>query len=259
VSSDDPYSPAKVLAGREANLLYFPVIQTLPPDSYDSLDLALQQAANGEIDWLLFTTPCAVEAVAERLQQLGIAKKIAKTLAKKSSKLHVAYFGAKTRITAAMLLPEWQSLVPDAPGHASFVEAMRLTARSRVAVPLAQRSRANWRELIAAGGATVLEAPAYRLLLGRGGDDVPGLLWGGLVDAIVFLTENSIRHFSVRLKAEGGTLDMLRDVVVAALDPQTAAAAQAFGLNAQVVPEQATYEMLADSLAGHFSTQPVAT
>src|SRR5690606_23800815 len=98
--------------------------------------------------------------------------------------------------------------------HEQLINAMQLTPDDAVVIPIAQRSRADWPELIASHGASADIVAAYRLLLGRGGDDVPGLLWEGNVDALFFLTENSVRHFAIRLKAEGGTLDMLNDVVV---------------------------------------------
>ncbi len=250
LAADDPFSPADALRQAKAALLYYPVIQTLPPDSYDSLDNALKQSFGGEVDWLLLTTPCAVEAVASRLTHLGIA-----AADKPSAK--VAYYGAKTQITAAALITTWQSALPPgattAATHEEMVSALRIGTGSQVAIPLAQRSRANWSELVTATGATLLDAPAYRLILGRGGDDLPALLWGGFVDSVIFLTENSLRHFSVRLKVEGGSLDMLRDVVVACLDQQTAAAARIFGLHVHVIPEQPTYDALVAGLAHHFS------
>ena len=249
-SSDDPYSPARYLAEREANVLYFPVTQTLPPDSYDLLDQALQQAAQKEVDWLLLPTPCAVEAVAERLQHLGISPK-------EFAKLKTSCFGAKTAHVAAALLPKLKHSVMESASHKSLIDAMRLRKGKHVLIPLAQRSRADWPDLVSATKAEPVGVPAYRLILGRGGDDLPGLLWGGLVDAVVFLTENSVRHFSVRLKAEGGALDMLHDVVVACLDAQTAAAANAFGLHVQVLPDPPTYQTLAENLAKHFTTVPV--
>ena len=93
--------------------------------------------------------------------------------------------------------------------------------------------------------------------MGRGGDDLPGLLWGGLIDAIVFFTENGVRHFVIRLKVEGGSLDMLGDVVVACLDAQTAEAAKAYDLNVQVLPNDGTFAALAENLAHFFSTEAV--
>jgi uroporphyrinogen-III synthase len=250
VSVDDPYSPANELREREASLLFYPTAQTMPPDSYDELDAALQHCQRGDVQWLLLATPRAVEAVAERMKHLGIAPSA-------FPEVRLALYGAMTRIVASRLLPEWQSSLPHFNSHQQLINAMALGAGNSVVVPLPQHSRADWLKLLSNQGAQVAAVPAYRLLLGRGGDDLPGLLWGGLVDAIVFLTENSVRHFVIRLKIEGGTPDMLGDVVVACLDPQSAEAAQAFGLKAQVVPEQYDFAALAAALAQHFTVQRV--
>jgi uroporphyrinogen III methyltransferase / synthase len=245
VAAEDQFALAGELESREANLIYYPVSQTLPPDSFDDLDQALQRCQQGEIHWLLFTTPCAVEAVAARLAQLEVAPV-------EFAQVRIGAYGAKTHLTLAELFPTWQNALPHVNSHAEMIEAMRLNEGERVLLPVAQRSRADWRNLIDATGAEAIPAPAYRLLLGRSGEDLPGLLWGGLVDAIVFLTENSVRHFVVRLKAEGGSLDMLGDVVVACLDPQTASAARAYHLSVQVVAESYTPSDLAETLAQYF-------
>jgi uroporphyrinogen III methyltransferase/synthase len=243
---DSPNSLADQLREREAALYFYPGIQTLSPNGYDELDAALQRCQKNEISWLLLTTPCAVEAVAERLPQLGISN-LAET--------RMAFYGAMTRIRAAKLFPSVSSTLPHADNHQQLVDAMQLSADDAVLVPLAQNIRADWSTLLRATGAETIAVPAYRLILGRSGDDLPGLLWNGFIDAIVFFTENSVRHFAIRLKAEGGSLDMLKDVVVACLDPQTATAAQVYGLHVQVLPTEDSLAALAESLARFFSAE----
>lgn len=249
-SADDPYMPVKQLQQLQADLYFYPVSQTLPPEGYTAFDEALQLAQKGKITWLLLTTPCAVEALAERMAQLDIAPK-------KLAKPKVATYGAKTAIAAQEIFPAWKIVVNAATDHETLIESMQLTTTDTVLVPLAQRSRADWATLLRATQANVIAPQAYRLILGRGGDDLPGLLWGGHIDALIFSTENSVRHFSIRLKAEGGTLDMLKDVAVICLDPQTAVAAKAYGITAQLVPESYTPDAFAAALAQHLSPQPV--
>jgi uroporphyrinogen III methyltransferase/synthase len=228
-------------------VLFYPVAQILPLDDYAEFDAALQRCQQGEINWLLLTTPRAVEAVAVRIDQLGL-KPAAMT------QLKIASYGARTQLELAERLPAWQSALPIATDHQELVDAMALGSVDKVLVPLPLHSHSDWPQLLASTPAEVIVAPAYRLLLGQGGDELPAFLWAGLVDVVVFLTENSVRHFATRLKEEGGTLDMLADVPVAALDPQTAAAAQAFDLQVRVIPTESTPDALADALAHYFST-----
>jgi uroporphyrinogen-III synthase len=250
IAADAAHSPAEALSEREAAILYYPVSQTLPPDSYDELDAALRGCKEGTVDWLLLTTPCAVEAVAERLAHLGIDQS-------ELSNAKIASYGARTHQTLTTHLPALQSAITTHQSHDEIVSAMQLDATQTVAVPLPQRTRSDWHQLLTSTGANAIIAPAYRLILGRGGDDLPGALWGGLVDVVVFLTENSVRHFVIRLKAEGGSLDMLGDVIVACLDPQTAAAAKAYNFNVQVSPTVHTADALAEALAHYFSDSRV--
>jgi len=250
VANDAPYSPAADLTELEADLIYYPVVQTLPPDSYDELDSLLQRFHRGEIEWLLLATPCAVEAVTQRLKHLEIEPAA-------PAKGKVALHGAMTRLVAQALLPDWRSDLANPSSHQQLVDALHLSVGQSVAVPLAQHSRNDWHHRLAATGASVLTAPAYRLLLGRAGDDLPGALWGGIVDAILFLTENSVRQFVIRLKADGGSLDMLKDVVVACLDTQTVAAAQAYGLHVQISPADQSLSTLVNDLARFFSRAAV--
>lgn len=250
INDDAVLSPADALRELDAYVLHYPVAQMLPPDSFEELDAALGRSRRGEINWILFTTPRSVEAVAERLAHLQIDPTTLK-------KVKIAFFGAMTRLVAEAIFPNWKSPLPHFNSHDELIDAMNLNGKSNVLVPMALHSRSNWAGLLAATRATVHAIPAYRLLVGRGGDDLPGMLWGGLVDAVIFLTENSVRHFSIRLKTEGGSLDMLGDVTIACLDPLTAAAARAYGLKVSVIPEEYTLASLVEQLARHFAGEPV--
>ena len=246
--ADDTLTPAAQLREREAEVLFYPVAHMQPPYTYEELDVALQRCRQGEIDWLLLTTPCAVEAVAERMAHLRLTPS-------DLSRTKLAPYGAKTRLTIIDQLPGWEFALPFFSTHEELIPAMQLQPGNRVLLPLGSHSRTDWANLLAVAQADVIAVPAYRLLLGRGGDALPGLLWGGLVDAVVFLTENSVRHFSLRLQSEGGTLAMLDHVTVACLDPQTAAAAQAFGLQVQVLPAEYSPTALVNALTRYVNRQ----
>jgi uroporphyrinogen-III synthase len=246
LAADDPISPAAELLDREAALYYYPVSQTLPSDHMDALEDSLRQCAAGTMRWLLLPTPCAVVACWETLVRLNLA-------AEALQRAKIALYGAKTQLAFAHHFPTLHPARVAADSHLHMVEMLDITPGDRVVVPVAQRTRVDWPTLLASSGAEVLAPPAYRLLLGRGGDDLPGLLWGGLVDAVVFFTENSVRHFMIRLKAEGGTGDMLHHVVVAALDAPTAQAAQAYGIPHVVLPTESNFAALAEALAASFA------
>jgi uroporphyrinogen-III synthase len=226
----------------EAAILYYPLEECLPPESFDELDNALRQWQSGKVAWLLMPSPFAVDAVADRLDVLTLKRDT-------RVKSNFAFFGALTQLAAKQRLPIGETDLAISTSHADLVLAMQLNDESNVAIALAEHSRTDWPHRFAAVGAKASVVPAYRLRLAHGGDDLPGALWGGLVDAIIFLTEESVRHFSTRLKAEGGTLDMLKHVVVCCLDAPTVAAARAFGLHIHVSPSDQTIPTLVEHLA----------
>lgn len=249
-ASDDPISPASDLLARGAEAVYYPAAQLLPPDNDAALEMALTRCIEGEAEWLLLPTPHAVEAVAAWLTRQEMTP----------DALHpvkLALYGTMTALTAASHLPNVTSALPPSTTHQQLIDAMNLTQDDRVIVPLTQHARSDWSNLIDSTGAEAITVPAYRLIVGRGGDDLPGMLWGGLIDALVFLTESSVRHFSIRLKLEGGSLDMLEDVAIVCLDPQTAIAARAYDLNVHITATDGDFATLAESIAHHLNHEVV--
>jgi uroporphyrinogen-III synthase len=250
-SNDDPISPAEDLAHYGAKVLYYPVAQHLPPDSFDALDSALTRGQRSDATWLILSTPCAVEAVQARMNALSITTADLQNMS-------IAVFGAKTQLAVAKLLPGLPISVAQSQTHGQFVDELQLTPDDTVVVLLAQYSRADWTELIAVTGAKADAVPAYRLILGRGGDDLPGLLWEGKVDGVLFLTENSVRHFAIRLKVEGGTLDMLNDVDVFCFDNASTDAARAFGLTVRLTLPPDVAHAPAGYLANQIHAVPIS-
>ena len=249
-AADDPISPASGFLARAAEVVYYPPAQLLPADNDAALEMALTRCVNGEAEWLLLPSPNAVEAVAAWLARQEMTPDALRPV-------KLALYGTMTALTAAARLPNLPSALPSPTTHQQLIDAMNLTPDDRVIVPLTQHARSDWSNLIESTGAEAITIPAYRLIVGRGGDDLPGMLWGGLIDALVFLTESSVRHFSIRLKLEGGSLDMLEDVAIVCLDPQTAIAARAYDLNVHVTATDGDFANLAESLAHHLNHETV--
>src|SRR5690606_7861291 len=128
-------------------VLFYPVSQELPPDSQAPLDAALARCQSGSATWLLLPTPCAADAVAARMHELEITPA-------DMQEVSLAVFGAKTRLTVATLLPEWSVSITESATHEQLINAMQLTPDDAVVIPIAQRSRADWPELIASHGAS---------------------------------------------------------------------------------------------------------
>ncbi len=246
-SAEEFNSPAPHLRGFEAELVYYPCLELLPPDNLAELDRCLQECAAGNFDWLVFTTASSVIAVAERLESIKLAQPNLKCA-------RIAAYGSNTRAAVHDLL-HFDEILPETYSHHELVKAMNLTPGMRVLVPLPAGSRADWPSIMADYKAQVIPVTAYRAVMGQGGHELPAMLWSGDVDGIVFTSEDNVRYFSKRLKYEGGSLSMLDDVTVACIDPQTAAAARSLGLRVAVVPHTHSPRALAEALAAHLANR----
>jgi uroporphyrinogen-III synthase len=244
---DEAHTPAAGLQALGAEVVFYPCLERLPPANLAEFDQAIQQAADGGYDWLLLPSASAVLALSERLEQLQLKP------AHMTENLQIALYGATTRLAAQALLDVDVTQLPDAASHAELVRSLPLQPGARVLLLLAAHQRSDWGVLLAARGAQVTSQAAYRASMGHGGDELPALLWAGAVDAIAFTSEANVRYFAKRLQYEGGTLAMLDHVVVACIEPQTAAAAQALGLRVGVVPQEHTPEALAAGLAAYLA------
>jgi uroporphyrinogen III methyltransferase/synthase len=234
-------SPAPRLREFGAEVVYYPCLEMLPPDNLAELDRSLHDCCAGDFDWLLFTTASSVIAVAERIQANKLEPRKLKTV-------RIAAYGSNTRAAVHDLL-HFDEIVPETHSHQELARAMRLTPGMRVLLPLPAGARVDWAGLLSAYKAQVVPVVAYRAVMGQGGHELPAMLWSGDVDVIAFTSENNVRYFAQRLKYEGGSLAMLDGVLIACIDPQTAAAARALGLRVAIVPQHHTANALAEAIA----------
>lgn len=245
-AAEEAHTPAQPLSALGAEIVYYPCLELLPPDNLADLDRELKRLASGRYDWLLLTTASAVIALAERLAHLKLAERALKNV-------KVALYGANTRLAAEDLLHVDLSRIPEVASHAELIDTLQIAPDSNVLLPIPAGHRSDWAVLLQSRGARVTPVVAYRAHMGQGGDELPALLWSGEVDAVAFTSENNVRYFAKRLQYEGGTLAMLDDVCIACIEPQTAAAARALGLQVHVVPDEHTPKGLAAELAAYFT------
>ncbi len=239
LAADTPYSPGPAMAARGAELVHYPCEEMLPLDDTRELDDALRDVAAGKYDGLLLTTPDAVAALLARLDELGLDADLL-------HKTKIAAYGADTRLALQALGRNGSSIQPTPDPEPG----------SRYLLPISAGRVSDWPERFQARDAHVNVVPAYRAHMRRDGDDLPGMLWAGSIDAMVFVSGDNVRHFATRLRHDGGTLAMLDHVPIACIDQLTQAAAAAFGLRASLVAPEPTPEGLAQVLSDHFAASP---
>jgi uroporphyrinogen-III synthase len=231
-----------------ATPILIPAIEIAPPASFAALDAAL--TCLGTYDWLVFTSPNAVEAFHRRAQFLHLNQ-----LPK-----HIAAIGPAT-LTAAnaiglavdLVPPQYigeslaQALLPEAPGK-SFL--LVRAAEARDILPQA----------LTAAGATVTIAEAYRNQLPV--ESLPAVqhLFAApenYPDAITFTSASTARNLCALLEA--ANLNLAANITLASIGPITSQALRDLGHEPTIEAAEPTIPALIQALELHFSGTPKQT
>lgn len=250
-AADQAEEQSRQFGALGAQVLLYPAIEVAPYEKSDELDAALRAAAEGEYDWLVLNDADTILVVAERVNALGIDPQ------RIPRRLKVATIGCMTEQWTQELLGISSDFAPEIYTPEYVAEELHLSAGQRVLLPQSSMTRATLAHCLRGTGAEVTAINAYRTLIGRGGDPVPAMLWEGKIDAITFTFPTAVRYFSRRLKAEGGTLAMLDNVIVGCIGPLTASAAEDLGIHVDFVPEEHTITGLVQTMATRIAGRAV--
>ena len=225
--------------------LLYPAIAIQPPADISALDAALRHAR--AYDWLLLTSANAVEALARRLEALGLSPHALRGPA-------IAAVGPATARAVRERLGLEVALTPRKAVGESLLAALPLTAGQRALLPRAARARDVLPDGLRARGVQVDVVTAYETVIGSGGDDLPAALQAGHVDAVTFTSPSTVRNTLIRLQREAGLgADVLAGVTIACIGPVTADAARGAGLRVDIMPEEYTTAGLARALMERFN------
>jgi uroporphyrinogen-III synthase len=241
-SPEDAQELSELLLAQGAEVFFYPCIDIVPFEENEEFDTALRDAAAGKYEWLVLNDADVVIVVAEQLERLGIDPRAL-------AKLKIAAIGCMTEQNAQSYLGLQADFAPEIYTPEIVAAAMRLNLGDRVLLPQSGVTRLALAKCLRGTGADVNAVNAYRTIIGRGGDAVPVMLWEGKIDVMAFTYPTEVRYFAKRLKYEGGTLDMLDDVIVACIGPITHDTARSFGLKVAPVPQSHTYAGLVETIA----------
>jgi uroporphyrinogen-III synthase len=221
-----------------AEVLDVPSVVTAPPASWEALDAALRRL--GGFDWIVFASATAVDATAERLSTLGLPPPGPAT--------RLAAVGAATAARLAARLRPPDLVPPDATGAALASALESRVSGRRVLVPRAAEGRPELLDGLAAAGAQVVAAEAYRTVAAPPSAVAPlgERLAAGEVDAVAFASPSAVRSVVAGLGSRAG---LLGRVPLAAIGPTTAAALEEAGLRCSIRPDAASAPGLADAIA----------
>lgn len=234
------------LSALGADVLTFPTIRTIAPESWEEADRAA--ARLDTYDWVVFTSANAVRAFLERLDSLGVDPAALKTAG-------LAAVGPSTaaRLIARGLEPD---LVPDNHVAEGLLEAMLARGvgeGSRVLLPRALEAREVLPETLRERGAVVDVVPVYRTVLGEGDPRVLALLCSGAIDAITFTSSSTAVNFS-ELAGEAARDAVRAGALVASIGPVTSGTLRSLGFGVDVEAEPSTVGGLVLAIAEHYAS-----
>ncbi|MFC5864886.1 uroporphyrinogen-III synthase [Acidicapsa dinghuensis] len=193
-----------------------PVLEMLPPESYEPLDDALRQLDS--FDWLILTSGNAVDAVAARCSHLQV----------KMDGPRVAAVGRATA-EAARKAGFRVAVVPESYHSEGLVAALGDAAKgTRVLLARAAVARDVIPEALAAGGANITVVDAYRTVIPESAAERLREAMLGRIDVAAFTSSSSVKHLAA-LTREAGIAFPLAGVKAVSIGPVTSGTLRELG------------------------------
>jgi uroporphyrinogen-III synthase len=220
-----------------------PAIEIAPPEDVTPLDQALLSLHR--YDWVVFTSANAVNAVAERMNALGLQG------SRLSGGTSVASVGSSTTHTIRARFPGTEIALQPVAGFSAegLIEAFRARGirGQRFLLPVSDRARDALARALIAGGGDVDAVTAYRTIAPEGlRDRLQEILATG-VDLATFASPSAVENLAVAAGASA------RGLPAAVIGPVTEAAARAAGLDVRVTADPSTAAGLLDAILRHFA------
>ena len=184
---------AQALEDAGAEVLPFPTIQIMPPDSWKAADAALRDLTR--FDWVVFTSVNGVSGFFSRLRQLGGDVRDLKGV-------RLGAIGPKTSARVAAYGLQVDAFPAEYRGEA-LAERLGQVRNQNILIARAQDGRDVLPKTLEARGARVTVAPLYRTVKTRMlAGDINKRLLAGEIDAVTFTSSSTVdgfmRHFSTR-------------------------------------------------------------
>jgi uroporphyrinogen III methyltransferase/synthase len=237
-----------------AEAIEAPMIRIAPPE--DPTPLAEAAVQPDAFDWIVFTSPNAVDAFMKSLlEQHGDVRAL------KGPRLCAIGTGTAERLAKHAIKAD---LVPAdfrAEGVVAALKDSGPIEGTRVLFPRADIARELVADQLRQAGAWVTDVVAYRTVLDEtareGEPDVYGMLLERNVDVVTFTSPSAVRNFA-RMFGEEQATDLLQHTTVAAIGPTTADAVRQLGVAVAIQPDMATISTFVRAIAAHFAAAGTA-
>ena len=227
-----------------AECVLFPTIETIPPRSWDEVDLALNTLS--DYQWVLFTSVNGVRYFFDRIRESGRDVRV----------LHGLKLGAIGPATADAIRDEGLRVdfIPSEYRAEGIIEELtpHLGPDERILIPRAKEAREVLPQKLAEAGAGVHVVCAYETVMPADRlDEVRQRLEAREIDMITFTSSSTVTNF-IQMFEPGEAAGLAEHVIVACIGPVTAETARKHGLKPRVQPEAYTIDAMVEAILGFF-------
>lgn len=235
-----------------AEIVEFPTIEIVPPETYGPLDEAIkkislwaEEGGRAPYDWLIFTSSNGVKHFFGRLFGLGVDIRDLKGI-------KICAIGKKTA-SEAEARGLRVDLVPDEFRAEGLIDAFSALGGPegmkgmRFLLPRAEEAREVFPEKVREMGGAIELPPAYRAVMPEHkGKRIKRFLKEGKITVATFTSAATFRNFMKMMGDDAG--ELLSGVSIAVIGPVTARAVEKAGLKVSIMPPEATMEAMVEEI-----------
>lgn len=236
----------ELLEKEGAITIQFPAIETVPPDSWDMLDNAINKLDSYQ--WLIFTSVNGVRFFMERLKIKGKDVRELKNI-------KICAIGPKTAAAVESLGIKVDA-VPERYIAEGVIEEMRKKGikGKRVLLPRAVIARDILPDKLTDMGAKIDVVDAYKTV--RPKEEISGIknmLEGGEIDVITFTSSSAVKNFMSYISGND-IKKTLKNITIACIGPITAKTVREFGIKSHIVADRYTIEGFTEKIIEYFES-----
>lgn len=236
-SRDKAGSLSQMLEEAGATVVEVPAIEIMPLENFSELDSRLLHL--DRYNWVVFGSTRGVEAVLERLGEIGLDVRAFNSLKVAAVGPSVARALQKVGIDI--------SLMPDAYHSQALVRSFASTGLrgQRVLAPSADIGGRILEDGLASLGAMVDRVSAYRTLVPHGSRGKIKDAFAAGIDIVTFTSSSTVTNL---LSLLDGRLEYLASVKIACIGPVTSSTARDLGLRVDLTAKEHTLQGLVNSI-----------
>lgn len=222
----------------------FPVIETVPPDSWDALDNSIKKL--GGYDWIIFTSANGVRFFMERL-------KFNEKDIRELKGIKICAIGSKTASSVESIGIKVDIMPDEYIAEGVIKEMLKIGIKGKkILLPRAAVARDILPQEIEKMGAKIDVVDAYKTIKPvERMDEIKKMLRNGKLDVITFTSSSTVKNFMSYF--DDTEKEMIKDVLIASIGPITAKTVEEFGFKSTIVADEYTIERFVEKIIEYFT------